>query len=128
MFGSRAPDGGPARTKRLFIISIIDFLKTNGFRIASHSYSRQPAPLASRNDIKPFLPLVSGGEDAPLEEVEEIRAIIGRGPYIELVALQKALRRAAQNCPGPLVEQRFGQAIEAVGLPGRHSGIVDQIE
>ncbi len=46
--------------KQIFTTAIIDWLKTNGHRIADHKYSRQTAPLASRADIKPFLELVKG--------------------------------------------------------------------
>ena len=48
------------QSRFLFIRVIIDFLKTNGHRIAHHSLSRTENPLASRNDIKPLLSIVDG--------------------------------------------------------------------
>jgi hypothetical protein len=48
------------QSRFLFIRVIIDFLKTNGHRIAHHSLSRTENPLASRNDIKPLLSVVDG--------------------------------------------------------------------
>ncbi len=44
----------------LYLRVIIDYLKTNSHRIAHHVLSRTATPLASRNDIKPLLPLVNG--------------------------------------------------------------------
>ncbi len=44
----------------LYLRVIIDFLKTNGHRIAHHALSRTKTPLASRNDIKPLISLVDG--------------------------------------------------------------------
>jgi hypothetical protein len=48
------------QSRFLFIRVIIDYLKTNGHRIAHHSLSRTENPLASRNDIKPLLSIVDG--------------------------------------------------------------------
>ncbi|MHA2039839.1 MAG: hypothetical protein ACW98X_25770, partial [Promethearchaeota archaeon] len=48
------------RKRFLYLTAIIDYLKTNGHRIAHHALSRTSAPLASRNDIKALLPLVNG--------------------------------------------------------------------
>ncbi|MFX0150881.1 MAG: hypothetical protein ACFFAJ_08885 [Candidatus Hodarchaeota archaeon] len=48
------------RKRFLYLRVIIDFLKTNGHRIAHHVMSRTPTPLASRNDIKPLIPLIDG--------------------------------------------------------------------
>lgn len=50
----------PDRKRFLYLRVIIDYLKTNSHRIAHHALSRTPTPLASRNDIKPLLPLVDG--------------------------------------------------------------------
>jgi hypothetical protein len=44
----------------LYLRIIIDWLKTNGHRIAHHVLSRTPGPLAGRGDIKPLLPLIDG--------------------------------------------------------------------
>jgi hypothetical protein len=44
----------------LYVRVLIDFLKTNGHRIAHHALSRTETPLASRNDIKPLISLVDG--------------------------------------------------------------------
>ncbi len=48
------------QSRFLFIRVIIDYLKTNGHRIAHHSLSRTENPLASRNDIKSLLSIVDG--------------------------------------------------------------------
>ncbi|MCK4848972.1 MAG: hypothetical protein KAT16_08115, partial [Candidatus Heimdallarchaeota archaeon] len=48
------------RSRFLHLRVIIDYLKTNGHRIAHHALSRTPTPLASRDDIKPILPLING--------------------------------------------------------------------
>lgn len=48
------------RKRFLYLRAIIDYLKNNNHRIAHHAMSRTPTPLASRNDIKPLLPLIDG--------------------------------------------------------------------
>ncbi len=48
------------RKRFLYLTAIIDYLKTNSHRIAHHALSRTSAPLASRGDIKPLLPLING--------------------------------------------------------------------
>lgn len=58
MFESKR--SSPDRRRFLYLRVIIDFLKTNGHRIAHHVMSRTPTPLASRSDIKPLLPLING--------------------------------------------------------------------
>ncbi|MFX1512362.1 MAG: hypothetical protein ACFFCQ_07235, partial [Promethearchaeota archaeon] len=55
------------RMRSLFVTAIIDFFKANGHRIAEHTYSRQPAPLAGRDDIKPFLPIIKGDSGQHLD-------------------------------------------------------------
>lgn len=58
MVGSRI---SPEDHKRfLYLRIIIDWLKTNGHRIAHHVLSRTPGPLAERGDIKPLLPFIDG--------------------------------------------------------------------
>jgi len=57
MFESRTSSD---RKRFLYLRAIIDFLKNNNHRIAHHAMSRTPTPLASRNDIKPLLPLING--------------------------------------------------------------------
>jgi hypothetical protein len=58
MFESRSSSS--SRKRFLYLRVIIDYLKTNGHRIAHHVLSRTPTPLASRDDIKPLLTLVDG--------------------------------------------------------------------
>jgi len=48
------------RSRFLHLRVIIDYLKTNGHRIAHHALSRTTTPLASRDDIKQILSLVNG--------------------------------------------------------------------
>ena len=48
------------RKRFLYLTAIIDYLKTNSHRIAHHALSRTTPPLASRNDIKPLIPLING--------------------------------------------------------------------
>ncbi len=48
------------RSRFLHLRVIIDYLKTNGHRIAHHALSRTTTPLASRDDIKSILPLING--------------------------------------------------------------------
>ena len=48
------------RKRFLYLTAVIDYLKTNSHRIAHHALSRTSAPLASRGDIKPILPLING--------------------------------------------------------------------
>jgi hypothetical protein len=48
------------RSRFLHLRVIIDYLKTNGHRIAHHALSRTTTPLASRNDIKPIISLING--------------------------------------------------------------------
>lgn len=58
MFEARSTSSD--RKRFLYLRVIIDYLKTNSHRIAHHALSRTTTPLASRNDIKPLLPLVNG--------------------------------------------------------------------
>jgi hypothetical protein len=58
MFESRS--SSPERKRFLYLRVLIDYLKTNSYRIAHHALSRTTTPLASRNDIKPLLPLING--------------------------------------------------------------------
>ncbi|MFW9854062.1 MAG: hypothetical protein ACFFFG_03350 [Candidatus Thorarchaeota archaeon] len=44
----------------LYLRIIIDWLKSNGHRIAHHVLSRTSGPLAGRGDIKPLLSLIDG--------------------------------------------------------------------
>ncbi len=55
-----AKRSSPDRKRFLHLRVIIDYLKTNSHRIAHHALSRTTTPLASRNDIKPLLPLING--------------------------------------------------------------------
>lgn len=48
------------RSRFLHLRVIIDYLKTNGHRIAHHALSRTTTPLASRDDIKSILSLING--------------------------------------------------------------------
>ncbi len=48
------------RSRFLYLTAIIDYLKSNRHRIAHHALSRTAAPLASRGDIQPLLPLING--------------------------------------------------------------------
>ncbi|MFW9777303.1 MAG: hypothetical protein ACFFE8_00535 [Candidatus Heimdallarchaeota archaeon] len=58
MNGSRI---SPEDHKRfLYLRIIIDWLKSNGHRIAHHVLSRTSGPLAGRSDIKSLLPLIDG--------------------------------------------------------------------
>ena len=50
------------RKKLLRNTVLIDYLKVNGFRIASHNLQKTPTPLSSRSDIQPLLPLVTEGQ------------------------------------------------------------------
>jgi hypothetical protein len=52
------------RKNFLYLTIFIDYLKVNGYRIASHSAQKTPTPLSSRADIEPLLPLV---KDATLD-------------------------------------------------------------
>ena len=47
----------------VYTTAIIDFLKVNGFRIASHSLQRTETPLSARADIKPLIPMVKEGDN-----------------------------------------------------------------
>ncbi|MFX0014210.1 MAG: hypothetical protein ACFFB2_06945 [Promethearchaeota archaeon] len=58
MFEARSSSSG--RKRFLYLRVIIDYLKTNSHRIAHHVLSRTTTPLASRDDIKPFIPLING--------------------------------------------------------------------
>lgn len=58
MFEARSTS--PDRKRFLYLRVLIDYLKTNSHRIAHHALSRTTTPLASRNDIKPLLPLING--------------------------------------------------------------------
>lgn len=49
------------RERFLFLTSIIDYLKTNEYRIATHSSSRTDGPLASRSDLSKYVSLVRNG-------------------------------------------------------------------
>jgi len=60
--GKLIPQITPEKLKHLYLTAIIDFLKVNLFRIATHSLQRTPSPLSYREDIKPFLPLVIDAE------------------------------------------------------------------
>ena len=57
----------PEKIRFFFITATIDYLKTVGYRIAAHSVSKTPAPLASRQDIAPLASLVK--EDKGLDIV-----------------------------------------------------------
>ena len=49
--------------KALVTLTVInDYLKVNGFRIASHSLQRTETPLSARADIKPLLPMIKEGD------------------------------------------------------------------
>ena len=50
------------RKNFLYLTIIIDYLKVNGYRIASHSAQKTPTPLSSRNDIEPLLPLIKNSD------------------------------------------------------------------
>ena len=52
----------PERRNFLYLTILIDYLKVNGYRIASHSAQKTPTPLSSRQDIEPLLPLVKNAE------------------------------------------------------------------
>lgn len=52
----------PERKNFLYLTIIIDYLKVNGYRIASHSAQKTPTPLSSRQDIQPLLPIVKNAE------------------------------------------------------------------
>jgi hypothetical protein len=47
----------------VYLTVINQFLKVNGFRIASHSLQKTETPLSARTDLKPLLPLVQEGDD-----------------------------------------------------------------
>ena len=47
----------------VYLTVINDYLKVNGFRIASHSMQRTETPLSARADIKPLLPMVKEGDN-----------------------------------------------------------------
>jgi hypothetical protein len=47
----------------IFLAAVIDYLKVNNYRIAAHTLSKTPAPLASRSDIAPLVPLVKENEN-----------------------------------------------------------------
>jgi hypothetical protein len=51
----------------IFLTAVIDYLKVNNYRIAAHTLSKTPAPLASRSDIAPLVPVVK--ENANLDIV-----------------------------------------------------------
>jgi len=51
------------KEKRLYFRCIVDFLKNNNHRIASHTFSRTDGPLASRSDFKKIIPLLKA--DSP---------------------------------------------------------------
>ncbi len=50
------------RKNFLYLTILIDYLKVNGHRIASHSAQKTPTPLSSRADIEPLLPLIKNAE------------------------------------------------------------------
>lgn len=50
------------RGRFLFLTSIIDYLKTNEYRVATHSSSRTDGPLASRSDLSQYVSLVKNGK------------------------------------------------------------------
>ena len=58
VYEARSSSSG--RKRFLYLRVIIDYLKTNSHRIAHHVLSRTTTPLASRNDIKPLIPLING--------------------------------------------------------------------
>lgn len=51
------------KRQMVYLTVIIDYLKVNGFRIASHSLQRTETPLSARADIKPLLPLIKEGDN-----------------------------------------------------------------
>ena len=57
----------PEKIRFFFITAVIDYLKTAGYRIAAHTLTKTPAPLASRQDIAPLASLVR--EDSTLDIV-----------------------------------------------------------
>lgn len=42
----------------IFLTAVMDYLKVNNYRIAAHTLSKTPAPLASRADIAPLVDVV----------------------------------------------------------------------
>ncbi len=72
------------RSRFLHLRVIIDYLKTNGHRIAHHALSRTTTPLASRNDIKPILSLINGETSDiltldPTSKKTFIKVVVGEG-------------------------------------------------
>ncbi len=65
----------------IFLTAVMDYLKVNNYRIAAHTLSKTPAPLASRADIAPLVDVVKENENidivglAPSNEIFLARAI-----------------------------------------------------
>lgn len=51
-----------SKKRFLFLTSVIDYLKNNEYRIATHSESRTDGPLASRSDLSKYVSLVKNKE------------------------------------------------------------------
>jgi hypothetical protein len=47
----------------IFLTAVIDYLKANNYRIAAHSLTKTPSPLASRADITPFVEKIKGDQN-----------------------------------------------------------------
>ncbi|OLS22983.1 MAG: hypothetical protein HeimC3_26800 [Candidatus Heimdallarchaeota archaeon LC_3] len=65
----------------IFLTAVMDYLKVNNYRIAAHTLSKTPAPLASRTDIAPLVDVVKENENidivglAPSNKIFLARAI-----------------------------------------------------
>jgi len=71
------------RSRFLHLRVIIDYLKTNGHRIAHHALSRTTTPLASRDDIKPIISLING-ENADILTLDSS----SRKTFIKVIAAE----------------------------------------
>ncbi|MHA1226771.1 MAG: hypothetical protein ACTSPV_08535 [Candidatus Hodarchaeales archaeon] len=75
------------RNRFLYLRVLIDYFKINGHRIAHHAMSRTSTPLASRNDIKPLIPLIDGEiADIITLDPESRKTFIKSVQFDELVA------------------------------------------
>ena len=82
-------------------------------------HQRQAALRAQRQQL---------GQRRPLQAVEEERAVVGRGPERELVALGEAFRVGAEDGGGTAMEFGLGEAVVAVGVVLAEPRMPDQVE
>ncbi len=100
-----------SRKRFLYLSVLIDYLKTNGYRIAHHALTRTPTPLASRDDMKALLKLIDGNiSDILTLDPTNKKTFIKSVEFDELIA----------HLPGDIALNESLSGIQKEGLEDIH--------